>query len=127
MASERQEIKKLFEELCKQRTQTFPQSREPLEAPLEPGVYIICKGINVLHVGRTSRAKYGIYQRLYNHLHGASSFTDKYLKGNGEALRKGHTFQYLIVKDDRLRALLEAYAIGRLCPKHIGLGVKAKR
>lgn len=92
-----------------------------MEAPLEPGVYVIRKEKNVLHVGRTSRAKYGIYQRLKNHLHGASSFTDKHLKGNGEALRKGQTYQYLIVKDARLRALLEAYTIGMLCPKHIGL------
>jgi len=27
-----------------------------------------------------------------------------------------------VVEDARLRALLEAYAIGTLCPKHIGLG-----
>ena len=122
MTSERQEVRKLFAKLCKQRPQIFPQSREQLEAPLKSGVYVIRKSKNVLHVGRTSRAKYGIYQRLKNHLYGASSFTDKYLKGNGEALRKGHTYQYLVVKDARLRALIEAYAIGMLCPKHIGLG-----
>jgi len=126
MTSERQEVKKIFAKLCKQRPQTFPQFREPLDAPLKPGVYVIRKGKNVLHVGRTSSAKYGIYQRLYNHLNGASSFTDKYLDGKGETLRKGHTYQYLVVKDKRLRAFLEAYAIGMLCPKHIGLGVKIK-
>jgi len=100
----------------------FPQERQQLKAPSEPAVYIIRKGEIVLHVGRTLRGKYGLYQRLKNHLYGASSFTDKYLKGNGATLRKGHTYQFLVVEDARLRALLEAYAIGTLCPKHIGLG-----
>ena len=122
MTSERQKVKELFTELCKQPMRQFPQEREQLEAPSEPGVYIICKGKIVLHVGRTLRGKYGLYQRLKNHLHGLSSFTDKYLKGNGAALRKGHAYQFLVVKNARLRALVEAYAIGTLCPKHIGLG-----
>ncbi len=33
-------------------------------------------------------------------------------------------FGCLPVTDDRRRALLEAYAIGVLCPKHIGHGTK---
>ena len=32
------------------------------------------------------------------------------------------SYHSLVVKDARLRALLEAYAIGSLCPEHIGLG-----
>jgi hypothetical protein len=31
------------------------------------------------------------------------------------------TYRFLIVENDRMRALLEAYAIGHLCPHHIGL------
>ena len=100
----------------------FPQERQQLEAPSEPAVYVIRKEETVLHVGRTLRGRDGLHQRLKNHLHGSSSFTDKYLKGNGAALRKGYTYQFLVVEDARLRALVEAYAIGRLCPKHIGLG-----
>ena len=122
MTTERHEVGKLYTELCKQPMLQFPQEREELEAPSEPAVYVIRKGQIVLHVGRTLRGKDGLHQRLKNHLHGSSSFTDKYLKGNGAALRKGHTYQFLVVKDARLRALVEAYATGTLCPKHIGLG-----
>jgi hypothetical protein len=58
-----------------------------------------------------------------NHLQGSSSFTNDYLKGKGAPLREeGYTYQYLELEDPRKRALLEAYAIGTLCPKHIGLG-----
>lgn len=123
MAPEKQKVKKLFKALCKQPMWQFPQARRKLEAPLKPGVYIIRKGRVVLHVGRTVRGRGGLQQRLKNHLHGNSSFTNEYLNGKGDKLRKGHTFQLLVVKNRRLRALLEAYATGKLCPKHIGLGV----
>ncbi len=112
MTPERQKVEELFTELCKQRMVQFPQEREQLEAPSEPAVYVIRKGEIVLHVGRTLRGRDGLYQRLKNHLHGSSSFTDKYLKGNGATLRKGHTYQFLVVEDARLRALVEAYATG---------------
>ena len=42
------------------------------------------------------------------------------LERDGTTLRKGYTFSYMIVPDPRMRALLEAYAIGRLCPAHLG-------
>ena len=122
MAPEREEIKKLFRALWKQPMQRFPSEHEVLVASLEPGVYIIRKGDVVLHVGSTLRGKNGLRQRLNNHLHGSSSFTNKYLNGNGAALRKRHSFQFLVVKNARSRTLLEAYAIGILCPKHLGLG-----
>jgi hypothetical protein len=122
MTSERQKVKELFKALCKQPMLQFPQDHKKLQATLEPGVYVIRKGVIVLHVGRTLCGKGGLRQRLKDHLYRASSFTNEYLKGNGAALRKGHTHQSLVVKDARLRALLEAYAIGTLCPKHIGLG-----
>jgi len=127
MSREIQEIKKLFAELRKQGKQPFPKKGEILKAPREHGVYIIRRNVRgketVLHVGRTLRGKNGIYQRLKNHLGGASSFTKKSLNGKGSTLRKnGHTYQYLAIKSPRKRALLEAYAVGTLCPKHLGTG-----
>jgi excinuclease UvrABC nuclease subunit len=123
MASENKRVQELFKELCSQPFYAFPQHRKPLTAPSEPGVYIIRKRKTVLHVGRTLRARDGLHQRLKNHLHGSSSFTNEYLNGKGAMLReKACTYEYLEVQDPRLRALLEAYAVGILCPKHIGLG-----
>jgi hypothetical protein len=120
---ERQAVKDLFTALRKQPMLPFPQARKKLEAPLKPGVYVIREGAIVLHVGRTLRGKEGLHQRLTDHLHGNSSFTQDYLQGKGAKLREGHTHQSLVVEPSRLRALLEAYATGTLCPKHIGLGV----
>jgi hypothetical protein len=37
-------------------------------------------------------------------------------------LRNGYKYQYLVVQNARLRALLEAYATAHLCPIHLGLG-----
>jgi len=86
-------------------------------------VYVIYnpKG-TVLHVGRTPRAKKGLRQRLNNHLLGQSSFAHKYLKGRGNLLRKGYKFKYLVIKNPRERALVEAFSVGKLCPAHLGLG-----
>jgi hypothetical protein len=85
-------------------------------------VYIISKGETVFHVGRTTRAKNGLHQRLSNHLHGRSSFTKALFNRDGNQLRNGFSFQALVVTDSRLRALLESYSVGSLCPKHIGTG-----
>jgi len=123
MITERKRIEDLFTDLCNKPVRLFPKERERLSAPSDSGVYIIRKGDTVLHVGRTVRGKEGIRQRLKNHLHGSPSFTNKYLKGNGAVLRDGeHTYKFIVVEYARDRALLEAYAIGILCPKHIGLG-----
>ena len=123
MASENKRIQDLFKELCSQPIHSFPEHRKSLTAPPEPGVYITRKRKTVLHVGRTLRARDGLHQRLKNHLYGSSSFTNEYLNGKGAMLReKAYTYQYFVVQDSRLRALLEAYAVGILCPKHIGLG-----
>jgi len=123
--TEHDRIKKRYQELITQSLNYFPEPNETLNAPTSQGVYVIRKGNSVLHVGRTLRGRYGLKQRLQNHLEKkGSSFTIKYLKMNGAALRKKiYTYQYLAVKGDRERALLEAYTIGVLCPKHIGLGV----
>lgn len=124
MNKESQKVKMLFDKLCAQSRRSFPLSHQPLDAPLKQGVYIIRKEEAVLHVGRTLRGRNGIHQRLKNHLHGLSSFTNVYLKGKGATLRKaGYTYQYLMLEHPRKRALLEAYAVGTLCPEHIGLGV----
>jgi len=98
----------------------FPKERRRLEAPSEQAVYVIRKGKVVLHVGRTVSAKGGLRQRLKNHLYGSSSFSKTWLKRDGSLLRKGHTYQFLEVEDPRLRWLLEAHTIGKLCPEHFG-------
>jgi hypothetical protein len=59
---------------------------------------------------------------LKDHLHGNSSFTNEYLKGDGSILRRGYMYKYLIILDPRERALVEALAVGTLCPLHLGLG-----
>jgi hypothetical protein len=90
-------------------------------------VYVITdpKG-RVVHVGRTLRGRRGLYQRLRNHLQGQSSFVLLYLGGKGTKLRKGFSYQYLKVSDNRQRALVESLAVGRLCPLHIGIGTSKK-
>jgi len=121
--TESSRVQKLLGDLRGQKPVPFPQRRGTLEAPTEQGVYVIRWRETVLHVGRTPRAENGLRQRLKDHLYGKSSFTKKYLAGNGARLRrKGYTYQYLVVRRCRWRALLEAYAVGMLCPKHIGLG-----
>lgn len=127
MNHEKQTVKKLFDRLCQQEKQPFPKKRQPVDAPLKKGVYILRKNKTILYVGRTLRAKKGIRQRLTDHLRGSSSFTKNYLHGNGATLReKGHTYQYLELDDPRKRALLEHYAIGALCPSHLGTGEPKK-
>ena len=123
MSQEFRKIKKLYSELMKQRATLFPKARQKLEAPREQGVYLILNSRKkIVHVGRTLRGRRGIAQRLTNHLHNSSSFTEKYLKGKGSKLRGKYWFKFIVKKGARIRALLEAYSVGRLCPKHLGLG-----
>ena len=125
--SEPQRIASLFQELTHAPRKPFLRARGRLDAPCGLGVYIIRDGKdNVVHVGRTPSGKYGIAQRLYNHLHGSSSFTNVHLKGVGRMLRDGYAFQCLEVESSRERTLLEAYAIGCLCPAHLGEGSRMK-
>jgi hypothetical protein len=121
MSNELPKVKELYKCLLRQKERTFPKPRVSLDASLKQGVYVISsrKGV-VLHVGKTVRAKNGLKQRLTNHLHGQSSFTIKYMNGEGFRLRGVYKYKYLEVKHHRLRALLEAYAISNLCPKHLG-------
>lgn len=120
---EQKRVQALFRELMDTRKQDFPEEGQELHAPDERGVYVIYSPRGrVVHVGGTPRGKHGIRQRLKNHLHGASSFAEKFLDGKGSKLRHGYTFRCLVVRKIRDRALLEAYTIGQLCPAHIGLG-----
>jgi hypothetical protein len=123
MRDELKELKHLFRDLIAVKKVPFPPARRSLAATSERGVYIIRDPSGaVVHVGRTPRAKDGIRQRLKGHLAGRSSFVKQHLARKPATLRGGFTFQALPVADRRLRALLEAYATGLLCPRHIGLG-----
>jgi hypothetical protein len=123
LSREQRTVRKRFDTLINATPHSFPKKGERLDAPKKPGVYVIYdpKG-KVVHVGTTPRAKNGIHQRLGNHLNGPSSFKRDYLGGDGSKLRTGYSYRCLPVNDPRRRALLEAYAIGCLCPKHLGVG-----
>ncbi len=123
MTREQKAVRALFTELMRSSLQTFPAFQGELNAPDRQGVYVIYdpRG-KVAHVGRTPKAKGGIAQRLRNHMSASSSFTNQYLKGDGSKLRGKYKFRCIVVNDRRRRAFLEAYAIGHLCPAHIGLG-----
>ncbi|MBI4559671.1 MAG: GIY-YIG nuclease family protein [Candidatus Hydrogenedentes bacterium] len=125
MQRELHKIKRLYRRLVNAQPQRFPLEGPP-KVSRKHGVYIIFSPRStVLHVGRTVRGQKGLDQRLNNHLHGASSFTLQYLDGKGSQLRGTHWFAYVEVSRPRSRALLEAYAVGHLCPKHLGVGKNA--
>lgn len=116
-------IKSLFSKLILQPVLPFPRAREKLDVTTKRGVYIIYdKRGRVMHVGCTPRARQGICQRLKNHLAGQSSFVQTYLKKARHKLRGGYEYRCLAVRNPRHMLLLEAYAIGALCPEHIGSG-----
>ena len=126
MPSEADNLCALLDKLLRRPLKTFPTSGPPNEATAELGVYVIYGSDEcVLHVGSTPRAKGGITQRLNNHLRGKSSFVKKHFGGKGASLRGACKYRYLPVGKGRERALLEALAIGRLCPSHIGRGLDA--
>ena len=127
MTREQKAVRALFIKLKRSSRQTFPTPGGKLTAPSRKGVYVIYKPRGkVAHVGSTPRAKGGIAQRLRNHLAALSSFTIQYLKRDGSKLRGKYKFSSIVIGDPRRRALVEAYAIGHLCPAHIGLGQLAK-
>jgi len=118
---EQNHIRELLKVLVAAPRMRFPVRRGTLEATKDQGVYLIFspKG-RVLHVGMTPKARHGIWQRLRDHLATQSSFTNVYMKGDGSKLRSGCSYSFLVVTNRRHRALLEALAIGHLCPAHIG-------
>jgi hypothetical protein len=117
------EIDELFNNLIKCTLYPF-RNIDKKAIPTNKGVYVIRNKANeALHVGRTPRAKTGLKSRIENHLNGRSSFVRIYYKGNPSKLKEEEChFQYLEIDDARKRALLESYAVGKLCPKHLGLG-----
>jgi len=120
---EPQRIKTKFKKLSKARQILFPLKRGEFKPSIQKGVYIIFDASDrPVHVGCTPRGQWGLYQRLSNHLQGQSSFVWNYrpLEKKGNKLRGKYFYKYLIVKSARQRKLLEAYAIGQLCPKYIG-------
>jgi hypothetical protein len=123
MKGEPKAVKAKLAQLLRSPMLPFPPAGERRNVLDLHGVYVIYdpKG-RVAHVGRTVRGKRGLYQRLNNHLQGASSFVIKALDGKGSALRRGYKYRCLAVENNRLRAFLEAFAIGQLCPDHIGDG-----
>ena len=126
MSRETSRVRTLYRKLLRSKRTAFPNAGERLAAPDKHGVYVIYapRG-TVLHVGRTVRGKRGLRQRLNNHLHASSSFTNQYLRGKGSKLRGTHAYAYVEISNARVRALLEAFAVGCLCPKHLGVGENA--
>jgi len=114
-------VRALVEELLRAPRRRFVSRRE-LDAPAQHGVYAILgpRG-RVHHVGRTTRAKEGIRQRLLDHIGGRSSFLRLHLCGEPARLLEGFRYSYVVIESDRLRALLEHLAVGTLCPAHLGL------
>ncbi len=115
---EHERIARLFERLTAQEPRQFPQPAGHVQAPRA----LRNAGGLVVYVGRTTRAQYGLHQRLRNHLAGKSALARGV--GGGNALRSGYTYQCLSVPNDRHRALLEHVAVGILCPKYLGLSLQ---
>jgi len=107
-------VKALFDQLVKAPIKTF--CRGCRDVPNEEGVYVIYGPYpwDVRYVGRTHRAvlrvpfRRGLRRRLSNH---KAKYAPKHC-----------SFRFLVVKDPRQRALLEAYATGHLCPADIRVG-----
>jgi hypothetical protein len=117
-----QTICRLLAELLRSQAYAFPRERGRLNAPSGPGVYLIYDPRGRLaHVGRSAPGKNGPRQRLRDHLQAQFPFTKEYLKGDGSKLRRRYKYKYLIILDPRERALVEAFAVGTLCPLHLGL------
>ncbi len=118
-------IKKLFDKLIQQPINYFPLPRTKWDMTNQHGVYVIYSPENkVLHVGKSSRGENGLRQRLYNHLHGASSFSQQYLSIRMVNLRERYYFKFILVSDAKDRAYLENLTSGMLCPEHIGTSEK---
>lgn len=117
-------ILKLHHQILETDFNPFPPKGTGIKVSTKQGVYIIFNSEGEpLHVGRTIRGKYGLNQRLTNHLgKNGSSFTINYHDHDGDKLRKGYKFKYIEESDARTRALLEALTTGLLCPAYVGTG-----
>lgn len=123
MGDEQAIVRDYCARLRRARRLPFPRAGKRLDCPSCQGVYLIFNPVGrVVHVGRTTRARAGLSQRLKAHLAGRSSFVIKFLTNKREKLRRGYSYAFIEVPKPRLRALVEAYATGVLCPRHIGTG-----
>lgn len=117
---EKKLIMALFEQLKKAELNYFPEKGK-VDITCNKGVYIIFSPDGkVMHVGNTPRGKNGLRQRLNNHIYKKSSFSKKFLGPKGLSVRDEFSFRVLEVPCARHRMLLEALAIGELCPEHLG-------
>jgi hypothetical protein len=125
--TEAKRIQRLFQRLRAQPRFRFP-NEGPLDITCDKGVYIIysLRGI-VLHVGNTPSGKKGLCQRLNNHIYGQSSFVKNYMRPLKLSVRNKCKYQLLKVSKPRDRALLESFACGMLCPKHLGTNEKINK
>ncbi|MDY2586790.1 GIY-YIG nuclease family protein [Winogradskyella aquimaris] len=122
--TESENVKTLYDNLINAQFYSFPLLGK-VSVSVKQGVYIIYGSNNkVLHVGKTSRAKNGLNQRLTNHLRAQSSFSKAYLIKNGIDLRQIGSYKIIEIEDSRMRTFVEALAIGKLCPAHVGTGAK---
>ncbi len=121
-------VRALVALLRRARRYPFPKTGRALACPPRHGVYLILDPTRrVAHVGRTTRTRAGLRDRLRAHLAGRSSFVLKYLKDRPALLRRGYSYCWVEVPDPRLRALVEALATGALCPRHVGTGAATHR
>lgn len=125
--TESTKINILFEELIASEKHLFPVKGK-VNRTTKHGVYVIYSPLNkVLHVGRTTYGKNGLNGRLTDHITKAGVFYRKYLKPNNIEMRGAYFFNYIEISDPRQRALLEALTAGKLCPKHIGIGIQKNK
>lgn len=118
-------VEKLFNQLTTAKVCHFTQSGTRVNISNEQGVYVIYSPQKkVLHVGRTAGGNNGLNQRLNNHRTGKSSFKRMYLQKHKISLNPKYSFRFIEVSDPKIRTFLEAYAIGSMCPAHIGTGEK---
>ena len=123
MTTEQSAVRKLVSQLHRAPRHRFPQLGRALACPPRHGVYLIFSpGGRVAHVGRTTRARAGLVDRLRAYLSGRSSFVALHLKHRRELLRRGYSYAWIEVSNPRRRALVEALATGVICPQHIGTG-----
>jgi hypothetical protein len=103
LTREQKTIVGLFDRLKNAPLQVF--DNQPLNnVPTEQGVYVICGSRGkILYVGRTRSRRFGLKDRLTDHRRNYKH-------------KPGCKYRYLVVKDKRRGALLEALATGSLCP-----------
>jgi hypothetical protein len=114
-------VNQLFQKLCERPQDKFPAAGLP-QVTTGKAVYIIrsSRGL-VLHVGETPRGVNGLRYRLKNHLRGQSSFVRKYFNGHGAGLRQGCTYQYLEIRNNRTRSLVNIWLLVCFAPRILAL------